>query len=93
MARPRLPISDTVRGEILAEFRKYALSSQFIPNPHSFYENIMKPAGYEMSFSTFRDHWKDLQLDGLIRVDPKTGAIAAHDLPIIDTESDLPPET
>jgi hypothetical protein len=86
MARPRLPITETVRGEILSELKRYATMRKGIPNAHSFWRNVFAPAGYTMKWSTFRDHWRELIVDGLISIDRRTGAVIIHDLDIVERD-------
>jgi hypothetical protein len=75
MARPRLPIEETLRYEIYCEYCRHAERTNTLPNPHVFYEQILTQLGYSIKWSTFRDHWRELQLDGLIRTDKRTGAV------------------
>ncbi len=93
MSRPRKPLDETIRGEIYFELCRYATTHQVIPSAHSFWRNIMKPGGYNVTWSTFRDHWRDLMLDGLLSVDPGTGALRITRLQILekDNQSGLTP--
>lgn len=75
MARPKLPIQETVRYEVFSEYCRHADASDTLPNPHTFYWQVFKPLGYDMAWETFRQHWRQLQLDGLIHIDAKTGAV------------------
>jgi hypothetical protein len=79
MARPRKPRDETARGEIYEELLKYSTGKNTLPNAHSFYQNVLKPRGYDIKFSTFRDHWKELILDGLISIDKQTGGTILND--------------
>ena len=89
MARPRLSLDDTKRGEIYHEFVQYALETNTIPNPHTFYHNVLKPKGYDIEWSTFRDHWKELQLDGLIQIDQATGAVIIVEAEVVKRDENL----
>jgi hypothetical protein len=75
MARPRLPLEETLRYEIYCEYCRHAERTNTLPNPHVFFNQVLKPLGYDMGWETFRDHWKELRLDGLIRLERRTGAV------------------
>lgn len=87
MARPRKPRDETARGEIYDELKQYSVKNSTLPNPHSFYHNVLIPLGYNMKFSTFRDHWKELILDGLICIDPKTGGTVLSEVEVKEKAS------
>lgn len=84
MARPRKRLDETARGEIYFELKRYSVGNKTLPNAHSFYHNVLIPLGYVMKFSTFRDHWKDLILDGLIAIDQKTGGTILTDVELVE---------
>lgn len=86
MGRRSLPLRDTVRGEIYYALCEYSEANNTIPNAHSFWSNVLKSKGYEIAWSTFRHHWKDLMIDGLIKIDTETGGIIITDLLIIMKE-------
>ena len=75
MARPRLPIEETLRWEIYVEYCRFAGQSGTLPNGNTFRTNVLPYRGYTVCKSHFREMWRDLQLDGLIRIDPQTGAV------------------
>lgn len=89
MSRPRRPPNETVRGEIYEALCDYAMEHNTIPNPHSFYTNVFKALGYTIKWSTFRDHWRDLIIDGLIQIDAKTGSTVIVDAQVVK-KSEIP---
>lgn len=87
MGRHSLPLEDTVRGEIYQVYLDYAETHSTVPNSHAFWEKVVVPAGYSISWSTFRVHWRELQYAGLIKIDKKTGSIIADGLDIKKKEA------
>lgn len=76
MARPTLPLRDTLGGEIYDALLQFVDEQQAIPNAHAFWSQVLvKDKGYALSRSGFSYWWLQLQLVGLITVEPKTKAI------------------
>lgn len=87
MARPRLPRDETARNEIYEELKRYSIGKNTLPNAHSFYKNVLLKRGYDIKFSTFRDHWKELIADGLISIDTDTGGTVLNDIEVKEKAS------
>lgn len=81
MARPTLPLSETLGGEIYDALLDFVDKEGAVPNAHAFWSNILvKERGYALSRGGFNHWWMRLQLVGLITVEPKTKTIKVHDV-------------
>ena len=84
MARPRLPLEETLRWEIYVELRRWVKAKNTIPNPHVFWRKVLPPAGYKMAWGTFQREWERLQRDNLIVIEATTGAPIIVDMAIVE---------
>lgn len=84
MGRRHKPLEDSLRWELLQEYIRYAKSTPTIPNPHTFWKNVLPGLGYPMAWGTFQREWERLRADGLIKIDQRTGAPIIVGLRIIE---------
>jgi hypothetical protein len=88
MARPFDEASLELQSEIFNALCRYADEHNAIPNPNSFYRNILKPSGYDLTFGKFRWHWTQLLLKGKVRIDYRTGAVSIIESEIVISSPD-----
>lgn len=86
MGRKFKPLENSLRWEIYQAYLSYA-SGEFrdesddnhrgptMPNPHTFWQNVLPRMGYPMAWGTFQREWDRLKHEGLILVDKRTNAI------------------
>jgi hypothetical protein len=86
MPRRRPPFEGSIREEIYTRYCQIAEQYAATPNPHLFW-SLLKSEGYPISWGGFAYYWKELQIDGVIRVDQMTGIVT-----ICGSRLDIPEE-
>lgn len=56
MARPRIPLHESIGQEIYELLVDYCDGSGVVPSPYSFWKNVLVPTGYPLSRGGF-EHW------------------------------------
>lgn len=81
MARPSIPLDESIGGEIYDILLEFVDAKQTIPNAHAFWQNILVgQKGYAISRSGFEYWWLRLQIAGLIEIEPLTRSVRVKDV-------------
>jgi hypothetical protein len=86
MPRRKPAFEGSIREELYNRYCQMAERYAATPNPHLFWR-VLKSEGYPMTWGGFLYYWRELQIDGVIKVDPVTGLVT-----ITGSRLDLPDE-
>jgi hypothetical protein len=92
----RFRLSETYR--IYLEYHQNALDTNTIPNASAFYNDVLVPKGYAMTYTGFLYHWHKLQRththrstrgkpEYYVEIDERTSAIKCPLLDVIEAEN------
>lgn len=95
-AHERFLKSETYR--IYQEYHTNAVDTNTIPNAKAFYQDVLAPKGYAMTYTGFLYHWHKLQRththrstrdrpEYYVEIDEATGAIKCPLLDIVEAEN------
>ena len=85
MARRKTPFEESATYEVYLTYKQHVMNTDTIPNPHSFWEKILKPKlGYQMGWGSFQYHIMQLQIRGLLTIDETTKAVSFPELDVVE---------
>lgn len=82
MARPVLPLDDTLGGEIYELLKVKVIENQVTPNAHAIWKHWVLPQYPSLSIGGFRYWMERLEAEGLLEFDPVGGGVIMHELTI-----------